>query len=378
MLGDPLTAYGQAREQSPVIKLMTPGFGFMWAVTRYDEAKAMLADPRLELNANTFLRPAVPEHCLQYMRTMTELDAPEHARLRRVVSPAFTARRAAQFRTRIDLIVGRLLDTLAEREPVDLVTAFARPLPMEVICELVGIPAQDRPAWREYGAAIAAVDIKAFGEAIPAIIHDAIAAVARRSAEPEDDLLSDLIGGGRLTTTELVTLVWHLVLAGQTPANLITNAIDALKAHPDQETALRADPTSMPAAVEELTRWCSPQPLSLPRFASEDLDIGGVAISRGEPVVAAIACANRDPRAFTNPDTLDLKRQEKPHIAYAHGPHFCFGAPLARVQVEAALSALLTRFPAMTVQRAEHLPDPGTWRLKELVVTLAGPHRRAF
>jgi cytochrome P450 len=372
VLDDPLTVYGQAREQSPVAKLITPGFGFMCAVTRYDDAKTMLADPRFELNANTFLRPAVPEHCLKYMRTMTELAAPEHARLRRLVSPSFTARRAAAFRPRIERIVDALLDDLSEG-PVDLVTAFARPLPIDVICELVGIPAQDRAAWRSYGAAIAAVDVQAFGDAIPAIIHDALGAVARRSAEPGDDLLTELIGGHaeeRLSEVELVTLVWHLVLAGQTPANLITNAIGALFQHPGQLAALRADDHLMPGAVEELTRWCSPQPLSLPRFAREDVEIGGVAIGKGEPVVAAIACANRDPRAFTDPDRLDLRREGRAHLGYAHGPHFCLGAALARVETEVALSALLRRFPDMSIMSAKHVPDPGTWRLKELVVTL--------
>ncbi|AGL14342.1 cytochrome P450 [Actinoplanes sp. N902-109] len=375
VLGDPLTAYAQAREAGPVARLVTPGFGFMWAVTRYDDAKTMLADERFELTANTFLRPAVPEHCRRYMRTMTELEPPEHARLRRLVSPAFTARRAAAFRPRIERIVDALLAELPATGEVELVGAVARPLPIDVICELVGIPERDRAAWRGYGAAISAVDLEAYSAAIPAIIQDAAGAVARRTAEPGDDLLSELIGisagdAGRLSEVELVTLVWHLVLAGQTPANLLANAVEALLRHPGELAALRADPSLLPAAVEELTRWCSPQPLSLPRFPREDVELGGVRIGRGEPVVAALACANRDPRAFADPDRLDLRRSGPAHLGYAHGPHFCLGAALARVEIEVALAALLHRFPAMSVVTAEHVPDPGTWRLNRLVVSL--------
>jgi cytochrome P450 len=382
VLRDPFTAYGRARERGPLARLVTPGFGAMWAVTRYEDAKAMLTDARFELNASSYLRPDVPEHCLKYMRTMQELDGPEHARLRRLVSPSFTARRAAEFRPRITRIVDTLLDELAEQadgDTVDLLAHFARPLPIEVICELVGIPPEDRATWRTYGAAVAAGYGPAFARAIPAIMRDAVAAVARRAREPDADLLSDLIGihaddQDRLSETELVTLVWHLVLAGQTPTNLVANAVEALLGHPDQLAALRADDSLMPGAVEEFTRWYGPQLLSLPRYALEDTDIAGVPIGKGEPVTAALAAANRDPRVFTNPDHLDLCRPagRPAHLGYAYGPHFCLGAALARVQTEVALTALLRRFPALALADggALRVLDPGTWRLTALVVTV--------
>ena len=382
VLMDPLTAYATARERGPLARLAAPGFGGMWAVTRHADAKAMLADHRFELTAGSYLRPDVPEHCLKYMRTMQETDGPEHARLRRLVSPAFTARRAEQFRPRIERIVETLLDDLARQRdgnPVDLLARFARPLPIDVICELVGIPPQQRDAWRTYGAAIAAGHGAAFAEAIPAIMRDAQAAVARRTRRPGIDLLSELIGiraedQDRLKETELVTLVWHLVLAGQTPTNLIANAVDALLAHPAQLAALRADASLMPHAVEELTRWCGPQLLSLPRYARQNTEIAGIPVSEGEPVTAVLACANRDPRAFTDPDQLDLRRPpgEAAHLGYAHGPHFCLGAALARVQVQVALTALLRRFPALALAGggAQRIPDPGTLRLTALLVTL--------
>ncbi|MEU4539689.1 cytochrome P450 [Streptosporangium sp. NPDC023825] len=385
VLRDPFAAYGRAREISPLARLVAPGFGPMLALTRHEDVRAMLSDPRFEINAASFMRPDVPEDCLPYMRTMSEMDGPEHLRLRRLVSPAFSARRAAEFRPRIEPIVDALLDGLpgvaeqAEHGVVDLLGHFARPLPMDVICELVGIPAADRPRWREYGATVVGGGGQRFAEAIPGIMEGARAAVARRRAEPGDDLLSDLIraqadDGDRLSDTELVTMVWHLVLAGQTPTNLIANAVEVLLTHPGHLAALREDAGLMPRAVEELTRWCGPTLLSIPRYAREDVELHGTLVREGEPVTAAIAAANRDPRAFADPDLLDLGRATATagHLGFAHGPHFCLGASLARVQTEVALTALLSRFPglALAPENAGRAPDPGTWRLASLLVTL--------
>lgn len=382
VLRDPFTAYGQAREAAPLARLVAPGFGGMWVVTRYADAKAMLADPRFELRQSSYFRPDVPEHCLKYLRTMQEMNGEEHARLRRLVAPAFTARRAAEFRPRVERIVDDLLDALVDRaadgEPVDLLAHFTRPLPIDVICDLVGIPEASRGDWRTYGAAVAAGHGPAFADAIPSIMRDAQAAVAERSREPGADLLSDLIGVNaedrdRLGDDELVTLVWHLVLTGQTPTHLIANSVEALLAHPEQLAALRADESLMPGAVEELTRWCGPQLLSLPRFAREAVEIGGVPVGADEPVSAGLVCANRDPRVFPAPDQLDLRRpsNQPAHLGYAHGPHFCLGAALARVQTEVALTALLRRFPKLALADggAQRVPDPGAWRLTALLVT---------
>ena len=320
VLRDPFAAYGRARERSPVARLLAPGFGPMWALTRHEDARAMLADPRFQLNAASYMRPDAPEDCLAYMRTMQEMDGPEHTRLRRLVSPAFTARRAAEFRPRIGQVVEQVLDDLpdyAEGGSVDLLRHCARPLPIDVICELVGIPEPDRPRWREYGAAVAAGWGQAFAEAIPGIMDGAKAAVAHRRAQPGDDLIADLLrtqaeDGDRLSDSEMVTLVWHLVLAGQTPTNLIANAVETLLANPDQLAALRDDPGLMPRAVEELLRWCGPQLLTIPRYTREDIEIGGVLVGKGEPVTAAIVSANRDPRAFADPDRLDISRAAGP------------------------------------------------------------------
>ncbi|MDN3354069.1 cytochrome P450 [Actinomadura sp. DC4] len=367
---DPFTAYGEARERAPLARIRTPGLGSMWVLTRHEGARAMLSDPRFSLGAASYLRPEVPEDCLPYMRTMQEMDGPEHARLRRAVAPAFTARRAEEFRPRIEAVVETLLGGLPGGT-VDLVPSFARPLPIEVICELIGVPALGRPRWREYGAIVAAGAGGEFAAAIPQIMAGAKAAVAHRRAEPGDDLLTDLIAGGALDETELVTLVWHLVLAGQTPASLIANAVDTLLAHPDQLAALRADPALMPGAVEELARWCGPQLLSIPRYTREEVELYGTTIRPGEPVTAALATANRDPRVFADPERFDVRRAPGGQLGFAHGPHFCLGAAPARVQTEIALTALLRRSPDLApAGPARRALDPGTWRLESLPVEL--------
>jgi cytochrome P450 len=382
---DPVATYGWARESSPLARFVVPGLAPMWVVTRHETARAMLSDPRFELNSDSFMTPRdIPDHCRPYLRSMSEQDGPEHLRLRRLVAPAFTPRRAAEFRPRLEAIVDALLDELqahAENGVVDLLAHFARPLPIEVICELVGIDVPDRPRWREYGAAIAAGHGEGFLKAIPGIIDDSLVAVGHRRDQPGEDVVSHLLhaqaeDGDRLDGTELVTLVWHLVLAGQTPANLIANSVETLFAHPAQLAALRDDPALMPNAVEELMRWCSPQLLTTPRYAREDVVLDGVPIAKGEAVVASILSANRDPRAFADPDHFDALRPVGPaaQLGFSHGPHFCLGASLARVETEVALSGLLKRFPALAlaVPPAElvRAPDPGTWRLAALPVTL--------
>lgn len=378
LLRDPFGGYGRVREEAPVMRLMAPGFGGMWAVTRHADARAMLSDPRFAPAAASYLRPVVPEHCRRYMTTMQEMDGAGHQRMRRLVTPAFSARRTTEFRPRITPLVDRLLDELAARAEdgvVDLFAHFAAPLPMDVICELAGVPAADRERWRGYGAAILSGVGATFAQIIPDVIADSLTAVAEAR---DDALISYLVGihegqGDRLSEDELVTLVWHLVLAGQTPANLIANAVATLLTEPGLADRLRAEPALMPTAVEELTRWSGPQLLTVPRFAAEDTDLCGVTIPKGEPVTAVIAAANRDPRAFTDPDRIDLGRRDNAHLGYAHGPHFCLGAPLARAQVEIALAALLRRFPRLAVAadpETLRAPDPGTWRVTALPVTL--------
>ncbi|WP_370944299.1 cytochrome P450 [Amycolatopsis sp. cg5] len=368
VLRDPFSAYGRAREQAPLARVGAPEFGPMWAVTRHDDAKRLLVDPRFEISTDSFMRPDVAAEYLPYLRTMSEMAPSEHLRQRRLVAPAFTPRRAAEFRPRIEPIVERLLDDLTDG---DLLTGFAQRLPMEVICELVGIDEANRPRWREYGAAVAMGAGPKFAGAVPGILEGAKEAVARKRAEPGDDVISDLLraqseDGDRLSDAELVTLVWHLVLAGQTPVNLIANAIEVLLTNPGDRAAFHGNPAG---AVDELTRLHGPGLLTIPRYAREDVELLGTEIAQGEPVLTVIAAANRDPRVFTDPDRL-IPGRTAGHLGFAHGPHFCLGASLARVETEVALTVLLRRFPDLAIKEAERAPDPGTWRLSSLVVSL--------
>ena len=365
VIADPFTTYDRARDAGPVVRLNIPGMP-MWALTRHDDARAFLTDPRFAIRAGSFSGIlGVPDEYQPYLRTMSEMDGPDHLRLRRLAAPAFTARRAQDFRTGVEPIVEKLLASLP-REP-DLLRAFAKPLPMLVICELVGIPEADRGDWVEWGAIIASGDGRGLGEAIPGIVDGAKSVVAAR---PETGLLADLIRAeDRMTDTELVTLVWHIVLAGQTPANLIANAIAELWTRPDDLAALRADPSLLPGAVDELMRWCGPQLLTVPRFATEDVDLQGVLVKAGEPVTVAIAAANRDPEVFADPDRFDVRRGAATQLGFGHGPHFCLGAAHARVQTEVALAALLGRGLILAGEPVR-APDPGTWRLAELPARL--------
>ncbi|WP_066360507.1 cytochrome P450 family protein [Herbidospora mongoliensis] len=367
-MGDPFGVYGQARESGPLGRLRIPGMADWVVVTGYDDSRAALSDPRLEIRSESFMRPDVPGDCLPYMRTMSEMNGAEHARLRKAAAPAFTPRRAEALRARITEIVGDLLDSIDGE--TDLIPAFTRPLPMDVICALVGVPEEDRDTWRAYGATVAGGGGGDFAAAVPGIIAGAKAAVARRRTEPGDDLLTDLVAS-ELTDEELVTMVWHLVMAGQTPTNLIANAVVALLTHPSQLALLREQPELMPRAVEELMRFCGPTMLSIPRYAREDMDLCGAELPAGTAVTCAIVGANRDPRVFDAPEELDITRERAPHLGFSHGPHFCIGASIARVTTQVALTELFNRDPKLTADPATlRAPDPGTYRLTSLPVSL--------
>ena len=303
---------------------------------------------------------------------MLHADPPDHTRLRRPVQKAFTPRRVAQLRTRTTQIAAGLADRLAAADGViDLLTAYARPLPVTVLCELLGVPEADR-AW------IAATVLRydAAGE-MPRVEDDLAAyfagLIAARRAEPGDDLLSALItvsdqaGGAadQLTVTELVSTAFLLVMAGfDTTVNLIASGVLALLTHPGEMARLRSDRSLLPAAVEELLRFTSPVNHANDRFTTEEVSIGGVAVPAGEWVIIALPSANRDPARFPGPERLDLDRDTSGHIAFGHGIHYCLGAPLARMEAEIALGTLLGRFPGMSLAAR---PEELRWRSVSLI-----------
>jgi cytochrome P450 len=364
---DPHPTYAQLRAAGPVHKITLPGGENAWLVTRYDDVRALLADPRLSSD---------PRHAHPDLRriqgtgstgSMLRTDDPDHRRLRRLVSTAFTARRVEQLRPRVRQIADDLLDALGEHGTVDLYAAFAYPLPLAVICDLFDVPHPDRGLFRGWASVMLAADparrdqaVRARAE-LGAYLGDLIAA---RAAVPGEDLLSALVaardGEDRLTHDEMVAMLTLLLLAGhETTADLIANGVVALLGHPDQLTALRQDRALIPGAVEEILRYDGTNDLAMFRFPTGDLTIGDTTVPAGDAVLLGLGSAGRDPGRFPAPDTLDVRRNPNPHLAFGHGIHHCLGAPLARLESQIALDTLLDRFPHLELTVAA---DALRWR----------------
>jgi cytochrome P450 len=360
-LFDPPPEWRQLRGGCPVARAQLPTGDRAWLVTRYEDVRAVLNDPRLSRAAATRpdaprLGPARPEP-----DSIMAMDPPDHTRLRRLLAPAFTGRQAELLRPRITRTTERLLDGMAEiGPPVDLVEHLARPLPIITICELLGVPDGDRESFKEWTDAALTLAPHAVGTVTGARqrLADYLRhLIAEKQQTPGDDLLGTLIAardGDRLRPAELVTVAATLITAGyHTVANSLSNSVLALLRHPGQLDPLRG--VEFPAAaVEELLRW-TPGPVSggTIRIATEELKIGSTVVRPGEAVIPSTASANRDADMFPGPDVLDLGRTENRHIAFGHGIHRCLGAPLARVELQVAFGALLRRFPGLRLAVAE-------------------------
>jgi cytochrome P450 len=363
---DPLGFLARLRESRPVAPLRMPGYGRAWMVTRYADVRTVLTDPRLAKDVHRWpgggrFRPSEATGVYAHM---LHVDPPDHTRLRRLVQKPFAPRRAA-LRPWAEEIAAGLLDEMAAApgDVIDLLDAYARPLPIAVLCELLAIPEADR-AWID--VTVTAYDKPAEHDRVErelaAYFTDLIAA---KRAEPGDDLVSALVvasdnadadaadnsgADGGLTGNELVSTVFLLVMAGfDTTVNLIASGTLALLTHPGEKARLRQDPSLLPAAVEELLRFTNPVNHANDRFTTEDVPVGDVVIPAGEWVLPAISSANRDPAQFPDPDRLDLGRDTSGHVAFGHGVHHCLGAPLARMEAEVALGALLARFPGVSL-----------------------------
>jgi cytochrome P450 len=368
---DPVEFFARLRESRPAVAARMPDYGRVWIITRYADVRAALTDPRLvsKLQRGPGDGPSVPDPAAG-VHALLNTDPPDHTRLRRLVQKAFTPRLAGQLRPRTKAIAAGLLDEMVARgEVVDLLDGYARPLPITVISELLGIPVTDRGwIW------VTVTDYGKGGEELQRVPRELAAyfsgLIAAKRAEPGDDLLSAFVlahdtadaggGGAALTTTEMLSAAYHLVMAGfDTTVNLIASGTLALLTHPDQMARLRKDPSLLPAAVEELLRFTNPVNHVNLRFAAEDLPIGDVVIPAGERVLIATSSADRDPARFPDPDRLDIGRDTSGHVAFGHGIHYCVGASLARMEAEVALDALLTRFPGISL--AVH-PRELRWR----------------
>ncbi|HEX3957160.1 MAG TPA: cytochrome P450 [Trebonia sp.] len=377
---DPQRVFALMRESRPVTRVDLPR-GRAWLVTRYTDVRAALADPRLAKDPRK-MYPGWTPGPMQAMFNlhMLNLDPPDHTRLRRLVQKAFTPGRVAALRPRVRQIATELLDAVDDAgvRELDLLDAYAFPLPITVICELLGIPVRDRDSFRTWTSVLISSERSAddlsrdtFREAATAMFGYFAQLIAAKRESPADDLLSALIlardggaGGGvggaetsdALTENELYGMLFLLLVAGfETTVNLIASGTLALLTFPAEMARLRADPSLLPAAVEELLRYANPLNHATERFTVADLPVGDTVIPAGEWVTLVTSSANRDPGRFPDPDRLELSRDASGHLAFGHGMHYCLGAPLARLEGEVAIGALLARWPdlALAVPPAE-------------------------
>ncbi|GGT72080.1 MULTISPECIES: cytochrome P450 family protein [Streptomyces] len=356
---DPYPLFERIREHGAVQRVRLNPALEVWMVTGYDEAVSALTDPRLSsspVRVNGLAEEmARQERTNVLMASMLVADGADHTRLRNLVSKAFTARRVEELAPRVQEHTDAFLDAIAPRGSADLVAEFALPLPMAVLSELIGIPAEGQPEFARLAVGLimppntperlakgarARAELTEFFEPL----------IAARKAEPRDDLLSALCAAQaeeRISDRELTAMAILLTLAGhETTASLIANGVHALLRHPDQFAALRDDPSLLPGAIEELLRYEGPVSRGVARFTVEDFEIAGVTVPAGEMLIIGLAAANRDPARYDRPDILDIARREMPQqLAFGHGVHFCLGAPLARAEARIAIGSLLRRFP---------------------------------
>ncbi|MPY48063.1 cytochrome P450 family protein [Streptomyces acidicola] len=424
LAADPYPVYAALRAKGPVHRVLVPGSGECWLVVTRGAARAALTDPRLrnDIRHSASWR-SDGGHAIG--RNMLQTDPPQHTRLRRLVAAHFTAGRIAALRPRIESVAGELLDALPERGPVDLVSRYALPLPVTVICDVLGVPDPDRARFHTWSNELvmptspeAATSAAA---ALTAYLTDLIEAkrdaVVRDPGAPDADLLGGLVAaagenaadaGARaphddaphddaphddaphddaphdgaprdpalhdgtahpapahLTAEELLGMAFLILVAGhETTVNLISSTVHALLAHPDQFALLRADPGLTAAAVEESLRYNSPVNATAFRFAAEALDLAGTRIPAGDPVLISLAAASRDPLHFPEPDRFDIRREGPAHLGFGHGLHHCLGAPLARVEATVALRLLLAHRPTLTLATD---PTALTWRTSTLL-----------
>ncbi|MEU6344811.1 cytochrome P450 [Streptomyces sp. NPDC046977] len=363
---DPYPAYAWLREHAPVHRTTLPSGVDAWLVTRYADARQALADPRLSKNpvhhserAHAKGKVGIPgERSADLMTHLLNIDPPDHTRLRRLVSKAFTPRRVAEFAPRVQELTDRLIDGFAAKGEADLIHEFAFPLPIYAICDLLGVPAEDQDDFRDWAGMMirhGGGPRGGVGRSVKKMRGYLLELIHRKRADLGDDLISGLIRasdhGEHLTENEAAAMAFILLFAGfETTVNLIGNGMYTLLRNPGprrqlQDALVGGDNGLLGTAVEELLRYDGPVELATWRFATEPLTVGGRDIATGDPVLVVLAAADRDPARFNEPDTLDLSRRDNQHLGYGHGIHYCLGAPLARLEAQSALATLLTRLP---------------------------------
>ena len=383
-VADPYPMYRRLRTEDPVHQ--SP-LGF-WILTRYEDVVAVLRDPRFakEAISSYVAKKLGPGAVTGQGFSMLDRDPPDHTRLRGLVSKAFTPRVVEGLRPRIQEVVDGLLDGAEDRRGMDVIEEFAYPIPVIVICEMLGVPVEDHERFRGWSLDLArGLDASLMGQAD--LAHRAVESqralseyfrglIAQRRVAPRSDLLSLMIAaeeaGDRLSETELLATCILLLVAGhETTVNLLGNGILALLRHPAQLRLLRENPGLIGSAVEELLRYDGPVQRTA-RIPSAEVVIDGRTIEAGEMVMPFIGAADRDPAQFPDPDRLDLTRADNRHIAFGWGIHFCLGAPLARLEGQIAIDTLVRRFPelALATDRPEYRTSLTLRGLKSLPVSV--------
>ncbi|WP_019419870.1 cytochrome P450 family protein [Paenibacillus sp. OSY-SE] len=365
--------YEQLRIHDPIHKTVMPNGNTAWIVSRYEDAAAALKNERFKKNLFQFVRPeevGVPASRMDLLlRHMLNSDPPDHTRLRSLVQKAFTPRMIEKMRARIQEISHWLIDKVEAQGSMELIRDYAYPLPIIVICDMLGLPNEERDQFRTWSHAMVSAfnyperyqqitsEIDQFTSYIKALIK-------KCRLDPQEDLLSLLTQaeseGSTLSEQELVSMIFLLIVAGhETTVNLIGNGMYALMQHRDQLEALRDTPALIDSAIEELLRFMGPVEFATNRWAGEDYEWGGKTLAKGDVVLIALASANRDPECFEHPERLDIRRGNNHHIAFGTGIHHCLGAPLARMEGRIAIGTLLGRLPNMKLAVA---PDRLEWQ----------------
>jgi len=357
--------YARMRTENPV--LLQRGLqGPIWFVTGYEAAVQVLADHKRFVSD---YRNTLPPEERPYRRGSPNLfdllytnllstDKPDHTRLRAIVSKAFTTRRVQALAPRIQQIADELIDNIQDQGQMDLIDSYAFPLPIIVICELLGVPAADRDKFRLWSSTFLGIaeDEPAYVQRLTDFVRYIGRMVAERRQEPGDDLISDLVhaeeAGDRLSEQELYGMIALLIVAGhETTVNLISNGMLALMQHPDQLALLQQEPALVETAVEEFLRYDGAVERSTTRYAAEDVEISGQRIRRSTPVIVVLGAANRDPGHYEEANRLNITRQSNKHLGFGYGIHYCLGAPLARLEGKIAISTLIQRLPDLHLAR---------------------------